>query len=115
MTFAKGSQLAQVRPAVTTPVALLDAPAKVEVTRIFICNTTGSAVDVSLFHDDDGSTYDQSTALIYQDSLAANESRIIDLEIDAGIVVDIAGSLGCQVGTANAVNFTVYGGIATII
>jgi hypothetical protein len=41
---------------------------------IVIANTTGSDATVSVFIDDDGTTYDQSTALMYEVSIAANST-----------------------------------------
>jgi len=100
--------LAQSRPA-NTSAASLFAPNyddSVEIGTLHICNVTGSSVDVSVFHDQDGTTFDQSTALIYQYPLAAN--GWIDIDSLVGEWSN-AGNIGIQVGTADAVNFTLYG------
>lgn len=109
-SFAAGSQLAQSRPGVTTAVSLLTAVMATEITRIAVCNTTASSVDFSLFHDDDGNTFDQSTALHYQEPLAGNTTKYIDAAaLGGGLVLQAGGQLGFQSATVNALTITVYG------
>jgi len=101
-------QLAQSRPSGTSAVSLFtqnyDDP--VEIGTLHICNVTGSSVNVSVFHDIDGSTFDQTTALIYQYPLAANGWLDID---DLVGEWDNSGNIGIQVSIADAANFTLYG------
>ena len=101
-------QLAQSRPANTSAATLFsqnyDDP--VEIETLHICNVTASAVDVSVFHDKDGTTFDQTTAIVYQYNLAANDWMSIDDIIGEWSYL---GSIGIQVGTANAATFTLYG------
>ena len=76
VAFVVNKQLAQIRPANTTAVSAYSPAANVrtEIKRIVICNTTGSAVTFQLFLDDNGTIYDQTTALFYDVSLAADST-----------------------------------------
>lgn len=108
--IASGSQLAQSRPANTSTASVFTATVATEITRIAICNTTGSAAAASLFHDDDGSTFDQTTALMYAYSVAANTTHWVKAEGEGcGIVVKPAGQIGVQSGTGSALTYTLYG------
>lgn len=110
MTFASGSQLAQSRPSGTSAVSAFTATLATEITRIVIANTTGSAANASVFHDDDGSTFDQTTALLYAVSIPANSTTMIESGgAGSGITVKPSGQIGIQTGTGNALTFTIYG------
>lgn len=111
---AASTLLAQARPSGTSAVVGLTAPAtqKVEITRIVVTNTTGTAANASLFHDDaGGSTFDQTTAVhAYAKSVGANDSLVIEASsIGTGITLSAGGQLGIQTGTSNALTFCVYG------
>ena len=115
MEFSAGSQLAQVRPSGTTAVSAYEAGIRTEITRVVVCNTTGAAVDFSLYHDDDGNTFDQSTALYYEVSLGANETlEIISESVGSGLMVASGGQIGARASAANALTFTLYGITANI-
>ena len=110
MTFASGSQLAQSRPSGTSAVSVFTATIATEITRIVISNTTGSAANASLFHDDDGSTFDQTTALMYAVSIPANSTTMIESGgAGSGFHVKPSGQIGVQTGTGSALTFTLYG------
>ena len=104
-----GDQLAQLRPANTSAAALLTPIDKYLyiVYTVIIANVTGTAATASLFHDKDGTTYDQSTALLYQVSVAANDTTIITFE--KGLTIRDTGTIGVQSGTSSAINCTLYG------
>lgn len=107
---ASGSQLAQARPSGTTAVSAFTAKMATEITRIVVCNTTGVAAKFSLYHDDNGSTFDADTALYVDKSVAANESAVIEAQgPNSGITVSKDGQIGVKTDTANALNFTLYG------
>ncbi len=73
---------------------------------IVVCNTTASAVTYRVFVCTNGSTYDQTTALVYDAPLAANESQMVELQF----TLDTAsGTIGVQSSTGNAINFTIIG------
>lgn len=106
--FRQRLQLGQLRPA-DTNAASVYAPAdgvQAKVAQIIICNTTGGAAAYRIFHDDDGSTYDQTTALFYDVSLAANTSEVLDMEIE---MTASGGNLAVRTDTNDALTFTVYG------
>ena len=108
---APGSQLAQSRPSGTTAVtAYTNANVRTEISRIYIANTTGSSAAFSLYHDDDGTTYSEATAIAFSAPIAANTVVSFGFEaVGGGITVAPGGSLGVKTGTANAITFTVYG------
>lgn len=101
-------QLAQVRPSGTTGVSLF-SPATASpyvIDFVNIANVSGAALDISLFHDIDGSTYDETTALIFEQSLAAGAV----LHFEAPIAdYQLAGNMGCKVSVADGATFTAYG------
>lgn len=101
------NQLGQSRPSVTTAVSVYAPINNVTgiVKNIRVCNTSGSAVKFRMFHDKDGTTYDETTALVWDQSLAADESA----QIDCFIAVKNTGNLAFRTDTANALTFTVYG------
>ena len=101
-------QLGVVRPANTTAVSVYSPGNNLIaiVDAIWICNQTGTAATYRLFHDDDGTTYDQTTALVYDTSLAANATIIIDEPI---YMNNPNGNLGVRTGTNSALTFIVYG------
>ena len=101
--------LAQLRPANTNAASLYSPPDNraVKLTKLIICNTTGSAATFRVFLDDDGTTYDQTTALMYDPQIGGNLTWEQDLE-GWGMVVT-AGNLAVRTGTANALTFTLFG------
>jgi hypothetical protein len=103
-------QLGQLRPA-NTSAASAFTPAvsgQYSVNLINIANVSEAPVDVSVFHDKDGTTYDQTTALLYTHTLAIGGA--IQLEADFADYL-AAGNLGVQSSVANAATFTLYGEI----
>lgn len=115
MILASGSQLAQSRPSGTTAVKAFEADLTTEITLIAICNTTSSTATFSLYHDDDGSTFDQSTALHYSQNIPANTTLYISADaMGGGITVNKDGQIGVQTGTSSALTFTIYGTVQTI-
>jgi len=70
---------------------------------------SGANIDVSLFHDIDGTTYDETTALIFEHTLTAGSV----LHFEAPIAdYQVAGNIGCKVSVADGATFTAYGYIA---
>jgi len=103
-------QLAQSRPATTSAVSILNNARPWEVDLIVICNTTNQPADFSIFHDADGTTYDQSTALVYQAAINPNDTVHHEPKIPIANV-DGNGNLAVQTDTAIALTFSVYGTI----
>lgn len=103
-----GLQLGQVRPAVTTAVSLYTPADGVltKVEKIVVANTTATAAVCNIFHDEDGTTYDQSTSLYYGKTVVGNDSLIF--EVDA-YMNNMNGSIGVETDTVSALTFTAYG------
>jgi hypothetical protein len=76
---------------------------------VILCNQTGSSATFRIFLDDNGSTYDESTALYYDNALAANSTLTLEFADDGLIMSDSTGNLAYRVGTANAITVTVSG------
>ena len=101
-------QLGQHRINSTTATSLYSPGASTTaiVKSVVICNQTGSADTFRLFVDDDGTTYDQTTALYYDVSITANTTIQIDTYWPMN---DADGNLATQNATANALTFTAFG------
>ncbi len=80
--------------------------AEAEIDCIVVCNNTGNTPTFRIFLDDDGTTYDQSTALYYDVALAANETLQIDTKWPMN---NAAGNLAYRSSAANEVTITVFG------
>lgn len=110
--YASGELLAQLRPSGTTAVTLLTADQlRIEVTLLVSAAIAGtSGVDVEIYHDDDGTTYNNDT-LIYKSSRTAGGSNFLfwSQAPGGGIIIKPGGSLGVKIDSANAINFSVYG------
>jgi len=73
---------------------------------IVLCNQTANDETVRLFLDDDGTTYDQDTALFYDIPIEANTT----IEIDSYWPMnDSTGNFAYRSSTANAITITVFG------
>jgi len=105
-------QIAQARPS-GTATGVLYTPGTnktAKVTAIFLANTTGTAAVFSIYHDKDGSTFDETTALYFAQSLAANTTLLIQFSSEFGIFMnDSAGNMGFRQGTSEAITVTLYG------
>jgi len=101
-------QLAQRRETVTSAFSLYSPNdgTQVLVKKVYICNTSASIALYSLFHDEDGTTYDQSTSLYYDKTIAANQTEALDLDVFMG---DSSGNLAAKTSVTSALTFSVYG------
>lgn len=101
-------QLGQVRENSTDAVSVYSPGADVTavIKSIIICNTTGNDETFRVFLDDDGTTYDQSTALFYDVPIEANTT----VELDSYIPMNNEnGNLAYRASTANSITITVSG------
>lgn len=106
----QAAQLAQVRPSGISTTVVFTAVLATTITRVQLANSTGSAVNVSLYHDDDGTTFDKTTVIYPGVSVAANTMAAIEAQsIDSGITLAAGGSLGALTSTSDAVTITLYG------
>ncbi len=101
-------QLNQLRPANTTAASLYSTSVGVNavVKSLIICNTSGSAAKARVFHDDDGTTYDETTALAWDINVPADTTVSLELFI---AMEDDDGNLAVRTNAANALTFTAYG------
>jgi hypothetical protein len=101
-------ELGQLRPANTTAASLVSPATRQRaiVTSIHVCNTTASSADFRIFIDEDGTTYDQTTALYYDVNVPANSTVLID---DIVLPVPSTGNLAVRTDTNSAFTFTAYG------
>ena len=106
-------QLAQATPPDTTAVSIYspDRRDKFTLENIIICNTSASPVDYRIFVDNDGTTYDTTTAIAYDVSLAANTTDIIEVNM---YMTDPAGNLAVRTSSGNDLTFTVNGSDGSI-
>lgn len=105
-----GAQLAQVRPGTTAAATAFTALMRTEVKKIVVCNTSGGNADYSIFHDDDGTTFNQTTALFYTKTLATKSTDVINAEdFASGVSIATGGAIGVQSSVADALTFTLYG------
>ena len=101
-------QLGQHRINSTTATSLYSPGASTTtiIKSIVVCNQSGTVDTFRLFIDDDGTTYDQTTALYYDVSIAAGTTVQIDTYWPMN---DADGNLATQNATANALTFTAFG------
>lgn len=109
---AQRKQLGQQRPSGTSPVSLYTLPTDPKgqawVTSIIICNTTASPASWSLYNDTNGSTANESTALVFGKVLAANDYVILQFD-DSIPLITLGATIKVQTSVANAITFTAYG------
>ena len=113
LTVVAQKQLAQLRPPNTAAMTIVSKPAKstILIKSIFIANTTNAVSNISLFLDQNGTTYNQTTALLYNVAVSAYTTVALDYS-PGGIPIGAdltAGSLGVQIDVANAITFSIFG------
>ena len=105
-------QLGQGTPANTTAVAIYSPRngIKGEIGSIIVCNTGTNIIKYRIFHDADGSTYADASALFYDVTLGSGETDIICFK-EIGLIVDgdTDGTLGIRTDTADDMTVTLYG------
>lgn len=101
-------QLGQLRPANTTAATLYSPGASTTtiIKSIVICNQTAATAKYRIFVDDDGTTYDQTTALFYDIAIGANSTDQIDTFYAMN---DANGNLAVRTDTNSALTFTCFG------
>ena len=105
MTIAY-SQLAQARENSTNAVSIY-SPGAGETVQAFIkiANNTAAIAAVRIFHDDDGTTYDETTALAWDIDIDPGQI----LEIDKIFMNNSSGNIAYRTSVANALTATVFG------
>lgn len=107
-----GRQLAQSRPSATSAASVYSPGEQIvtQIQSIVVSNTGTGNLRFSIYHDEDGTTYDQTTALYFQEALNSKTNKTIQFNYGSGIWMrDTSGNLAVQTDTANDATFTVYG------
>ena len=101
-------QLGQLRPVNTTAASLYSPAANLTgiAKNLIVCNLTNTQTTFRVFVDDDGTTFDESTALFFDVPLLGNTTVLIDMY---AAMNNSSGNFAVQTGTANALNFTLFG------
>lgn len=102
-------QIGQSRPANTTAASIYTLPSntKTKVTSLVICNTSLSSAKFRIFHDVNGTTYDESTAIFYDAIIGAGVT--VEWEPKELWLSNTSGNIAVRTDTANAITFTFYG------
>ncbi len=108
---AQGSRLFNARPADTNDATPFIATLNTEITKLLVCNNTGSAATFRFYHLPAGETVsDIEFALWYNKSVAANDTFIFGGDTgNGGIALEIGDRIIIQAGTADALSFQCYG------
>jgi len=99
-------QLGQLRPADLNAASVYATIDSFIVKSIIVCNTSGAVAAYRIFHDSNGTTYDQTTALFYDIPIAANTTHTLEFNLMDN---DATGNIAVRTSVANAITFTVYG------
>ena len=108
MATVTEKQLGQLRPANTTAASLYSPPASTTalLTVLSIANTTADEAKFRLFIDDDGTTYDETTAIAWDVRILAETFRHIKLGHSMN---DSSGNFAVRTDTNSALTFTLSG------
>lgn len=101
-------QLGQARPADLNAASLYSPGAGVTaiISSILVANTSGADATFRVFVDDDGTTYDETTALYWDITVPADQTYPIDAFIAMN---DANGNLAVRTSVASALTFTAFG------
>lgn len=100
-------QLAQSRENSTTAVSVYSPTSGTSIIKnIIVTNTSGAPADLRLFLDDDGTTYDESTVLAWDVTIAAGSIFTLDGHMGMN---NTSGNLAYRSSVANALTITVFG------
>jgi hypothetical protein len=104
------TQLAQQRENSTAAVSIYQSSVA-QTVQLFMkfANVSSAPAKLRVFHDQNGSTYDQSTAIIYDLKLLPGEF----MEVDHVFVNNPSGNVAYRSSVANALTATVYGVVRT--
>jgi len=113
VSHAQGLLLAQVIPGVTTAVTLFTATnLRTEITLLVAVIHSGTAgqIEIEVYHDDDGTTYGNSTLIASIQKADNAEGLVFQAQHPgSGILIARGGSLGVKISTASVVTFSAYG------
>lgn len=101
-------QLGQSCPTDSTAVSIYSPGASTTaiISTIHICNTSNENKKYSIFLDDDGTTYDETTALYYEVDIEKKSTHQIQTHLGMN---NSSGNLTVQANSGNSLTFTVHG------
>jgi len=101
-------QLGQLRPANTTAASIYSPTSGITgiISSICIVNTGSSAALARVFHDNDGTTYDETTALLWEERILPGRAFYRDCHWPAN---NSSGNFAVRTDKANDLTFTFYG------
>lgn len=102
-------QLAQSRPSNTSNTSIYSPDINTEtiIKSIIICNTSGAIANLRVFVDDDGTTYNEATAIVWDMPIyPSTQPSIIEVNI---CMNNSNGNLAIRTDTASALTVTVFG------
>ena len=101
-------QLGQIRINSTTATSVYSPSASMNtvIKNIVVCNTSAATAKYRIFCDDNGTTYNQSTALFYDIEILADTTHLLDTFIAMN---NSTGNLAVYNSVANAITFTLFG------
>ena len=108
LTETTGKILVQSNFVPTTAASIYTVPtgATTEITQIIVCNSNAASKQFYIFIDADGTTYDETTALFWQEALAADTARVIS---GLSIWLSQGTNLAVNVETTLTMTFTFFG------
>ena len=108
MATLQEKQLGQHRINSTTATSLYSPGASTTaiIKSVVVCNQSGSPATFRLFLDDNGTTYDETTALYWDATIPSDTTVQIDTYWPMN---DSAGNLATRTSVANAITFTAFG------
>lgn len=101
-------QLAQSRPSNTSAASIVNDTRPWQVDLILVTNTSENNVAATIYHDANGTTYDESTAIVWAAQIKPNDTAYFEFNIPI-TNIDSNGNLAVKSGAASALTFTVYG------
>jgi len=115
-TTVRRTQLAQARGGTTaTSVYSPTQGTIVCVQSMLLANTSGADATYRIFHDNDGTTYSEATALAWDVSLPADSIVHLEANTEEGHIYadNPDGNIAFRCSVANAITITLYGRVLT--
>ena len=108
MSRFQEKQLGQSRPSGTSAVSVYSPAANTTavIKTIIVSNVSSASMKYSIYMDDDGTTYDQTTAIAYNCVLAKENTIVIDTFLAMN---NAGGNIAFQVDTADSATITLMG------
>lgn len=114
-TLYESLQLAQIRPSNTSFNTAYSSDDPAVITSISICNVSAGTAKASVCIDRDGTTFDETTAIMWGASIPTGTTVLVEVETSlinintTGLSDVTQGSIGVKTDTANALTFTIHG------